>query len=334
MDVAAVTKPTDTPNINSTSEVDVPSGLILTYNICVTYITFIILIVAFPANILIITVLIHEKHRSHSTSVYFLSLALADLFVNFRTFNFWLVRSGMVKYSTDFECQIDKGYPLIGMLASSWTLATISIERMTSVYLPFTIKNVCNVKVARVVVTLIWSVSLCVALFNAWIHRIESDVCVVKTEYRDVFINHIIYLDYFLDSVVPFFIILFNSILTLARMSRRQNHSSTSSKAFGKSITGLVLMINAVFFVTQFPYGIIFIFQQLNEYSSSRPRLDYLEGITLVLKYVNYALNFYIYFLSASKFRQETKSILISCKQRCSKISCCDRSESVNNMPV
>lgn len=294
-----------------------PLSLILTYNICVRYVSFFIWIVAFPSNLLIICILAKKKHGGHSTSVFFLSLALADLFVNFRTFNFWLVRSGLVTYTSDFECQIEKGYPLLGMLASSWTQAVVSVERTVSVCIPFRMKQICNVGVARVLVTVIWIMSLVVALLNASLHRIEENVCVVKEEYRNVFLKHIIYLDYTLDVVVPFFIILFNSVLTLSRVTSRKQSTSTQSKAFGKSITVLVLIINSVFFVTQVPYGIIFILQEINVHAETKVLLFYIEGITLVLKYVNYELNFYIYFLAASKFRKEAKEVFISCKQKC-----------------
>ncbi|XP_045180185.2 adenosine receptor A1-like isoform X3 [Mercenaria mercenaria] len=313
---------------NSSSEVTqtnenlvdlLPTSLVLLYNICVKYLAFMIWIVAVPANILIISILTKKKHRTSSHCVYFLSLAFADLCVNFRTFNFWLVRTNLVTYTSDFECQIEKGYPLLGMLASSWTLATISVERMLSVCIPYRMKNVCTLNVARASVVTIWIVSISMALLNGWFHQMGSVDCEIKNEYHDFFIDHIIYLDYCLDAVVPFFIILFNSVITIVRLRSRKTSSKTVSKAFGKSITILVLIINAVFFITQVPYGIVFVVQQVNLRSISKLRmyyLLYLERILLVLKYVNYALNFYIYFLTASQFRQETREVFISCKER------------------
>ncbi|XP_053382689.1 adenosine receptor A1-like isoform X1 [Mercenaria mercenaria] len=322
--------------INQTNEslVDLlPASLVLIYNICVKYLAFMIWTVAVPANILIVSILTKEKHRTPSTCVYFLSLAFADLCVNFRTFNFWLVRSNLVTYTSDFECQIEKGYPLLGMLASSWTLATISVERMLSVCIPYRMKNVCTVNVARASVVTIWMVSISIALLNGWFHHMGEVNCEIKNEYRDFFIDHIVHLDYCLDVVIPFFVILFNSVITIVRLRSRKTSSKTVPKAFGKSISILVLVISAIFFITQVPYGIVFVVQQVNLRSTSNLRmcyLLYLERILLVLKYVNYALNFYIYFLTASQFRQETKEVFISCKERffafCVRLTkCCNR---------
>ena len=314
--------------INETLVDLLPHSLVYMYHICVTYVTFILFIIAVPSNILIICILTKRKHRSSSTCVYFLSLAFSDLCVNFRTLNFWLVKSKLVTYTSDFECNLDKGYPLLGMLASSWTLATISTERMLSVLIPYRVKNMCTTNIARAVVIIIWCISLIIAVLNGWFHRMGVTHCDLIFEYRDIFINHISYLDYFLDVVIPFFIILINSIITLIRLRYWKTSSHTGSKAFGKSVTGLVLCVNTIFFITQVPYGIVYLVQHVTLYSATDLQmlcLYYLEGILLVLKYVNYTSNFYIYFLTASRFRNETKKILNMFRNRC--ISFCDISK-------
>ncbi|XP_060574875.1 beta-1 adrenergic receptor-like [Ruditapes philippinarum] len=327
-----ITNTTLSFQINENLVVLLPHSLVYFYHFCVTYVTFIIWIIAFPSNILIIIILTKKKQISSSTCVYFLSLACGDLCVNFRTLNFWLVRSKLVTYTTDFECQIEKGYPLLGMLASSWTLATISSERMLCVAIPYKMKDVCTTTLARAVVIVIWSISLIIAIMNGWFYRRGITACDLKYDHRDIFINHIAYLDYFLDVVIPFFIILVNSVITLIRLRYWKTNTHTGPNAFGKSVTVLVLCVNTIFFITQVPYGIVFLVQRATADSASELRmlyLHYLEGILLVLKYVNYSVNFYIYFLTASKFRKETRDVLLLCKNRvltlCSRSKCCQQ---------
>jgi hypothetical protein len=79
------------------------------------------------------------------------------------------------------------------------------------------------------------------------------------------------------------------------------------------SITAMLLTLNAVFFVCTFPIVAFFITRSLiHPYSSLAVEAKMLlfEAISEMFMYTNHAVNFFLYFLSGSNFRRETKALL------------------------
>lgn len=299
----------------------VPTALILVYNICIKYVSFGIWLFAFPANILILLVLMQKKHRGSSINIYFILLAAADLLVNFRTFLYWLEKNNIIAYTHDIECQLSTFYPVFAMVCSSWTLAMISIERMLGVSIPHRVRLICTKTLAKTCVVFIWVIALALGITNAWfsIYSKKSLKCEIEKSKVDIFARYITWLDFIFDMALPFVIILINSIVISCYLATRMRNSA-NTKSFGISISIVVLTINIGFVVTQFPYGVLFLYKQANKYDQSDERwnyLSYIQHIALVLKYLNNGLNFYFYFLTGSKFRRDTKNFFSIKRKYC-----------------
>jgi len=139
--------------------------------------------------------------------------------------------------------------------------------------------------------------------------------------YDQYIFNHIDFAKY---SVLPFIGIIVGNILIVGRMiyakrmARRQLNVDSSNSSQVSQITVMLLGLSLTFLVLNLPISIMIILLHEDfEYSDYQLAwIWFAWSIGQLLMYTNNAVNFYIYCLSGSRYRNEVRALL--CKKHAS----------------
>ncbi|WAR24765.1 NMUR1-like protein, partial [Mya arenaria] len=293
-------------------------------------------------NLLTILVLSRKRSRFSSTATYLAALAVSDLLVLYSG----LLRQWM-KYMYDVDirqltvagCKVNIFLVYFSTQCSSWLLVAVTCERFIGVWLPHRVKQGCTQRTALLVIGVI---VVCITLLNAhFFYGFGNISYVVNGTAREVmcstkythYYNFVTltwpWIDLCFFFLVPFTVLVMGNISIIARvcmskykirnqivpsgLTTRQTQKDKTSH-----LTAMLMTLNVVFFICVSPICIFFI---------SRPywlkyiKTPYDTAIVMLwwavincFMYLNNTLNFVLYFLSGSRFREETK--MLFCGER------------------
>ena len=297
----------------------------------ITY-PFLMLFGAF-GNVMIIV--IHKRAAlTSSMSVFFLTLAASDLVSLCVTcFKVWLMLVFHFNLSSqnDALCKLVLFLIYVSGVLSAWTLVTMTVQRAVCVLFPHRANVLCTVGKSKAIV-------VSMVLFIAAIHshllyglavRMQKGgkKCVILKAYESFFIEIWSWVDMCIFSLLPWLCLaVSNSLLVwklrLSLLEAKLNLGSgqvdrmNDRKKKATSISITLIVVSTAFLLLTFPmsfYQILtFIYWMngsINTVKSSRAAY-YTRQISYPLWYVNSCINFYIYWLTGSKFRREAKQIL------------------------
>ena len=204
-----------------------------------------------------------------------------------------------------------------GFNYSSALLVIISVEKLLALYFPFKTKTICTVRIARRV-SLVTGV-----IFLAW----DSQFVIMGEVATNIFGQKYcdygnVSLDYskllwgilmnFLYCYGPFAIMIFANFaiiykFLMAKFRSRYGNTESTNQALSKSATrgtAMLLTISFSFMILTGPIVLL---------NSIWPEEDYPElafKISIILQYLNHAINGFLYCLSGSRFRNELKKML------------------------
>lgn len=296
-----------------------------------SYMPSLFLILGTVSNTLSVVLFLRSEMRKHSSFVYFAILNIVNLgalYVNcirgVMEFNFGIdIRS----YSL-FICKLHVFLTYFLSHLSSLILSIIGVDRVISVMLLHLAKKVCTPRLAIYV-------TICLVVFNFLLSShflymesgyktvsssiesnqtivIENVICDIRdgTEYH-YFVNNVWKLiDMSMYAFIPFVIMLTSSliiILRIAQQSKRlKNHSkkngSIKETRFNTRTRNLALMlipVNIMFLIFVGP--VVVAIYTYDDLGKDHLALLIVEGLSLC----NFTLNFFIYFATSSKFREE-----------------------------
>ena len=292
-------------------------------------------------NGLIMVVLLRQIKTLSSTAIYLLSLAFSDLMILLLgPVRQWIMYMWYVdvRLLSDAGCKTSLYFTYFSFQLSSWLLVAVTIERVISVVLPHKVKFACTaVKAGSIVLINV----VCLAAFNSHFFYgfgLESDIsnmernrqteCTPLYEDYAVFAYDILpWLDFAIVFGLPFIILLTGNLIIIASLKRRvQKHrrmGATNTTNEGHSLTMLLIMLCAVFFICLTPSHIFFILlpylraaaMELPKQEMLRRRdlLIFIHAIVSCFNYINSTSNFMLYCLSGSRFRTEVRHLL-TCK--------------------
>ncbi|KAL4220637.1 hypothetical protein ACF0H5_021033 [Mactra antiquata] len=274
---------------------------------------FVLIPLGILGNILIIIILMQKKNRQYASSMIFTSLAVSDTII--LVHGIYLYTSSPEK-PTSVECKLSAYFGFTSAQASSMLLAVVASERVLAVTMPHKVKSVFSVKNVRWLIIFIASF-LCI--MNVCI-LLSYDINLMTT---GVFagcdpVGQLLYfmsaiypwIDFCFAFALPFVIIMFSSIVIIARISGNAR-SRRNDKIH--SVTRTLLAANIAFLFTTCPFGIYQIFYPTPP-SDDTKYLLYSGLITL--SQANASLNFFLYFLSGPKFRADFKEFFKCCIPR------------------
>jgi hypothetical protein len=291
------------------------------------YFSLVITILAFFANLIVAAVLLQKKSRNFSTSIFITNLAIADMFVCLSPFEGFLLMHRIVDETySDFDCKFRMFIPKVTYYVSVWMLVFISIERALSVKLPLKVKTIFTLRSSRILVIIVWVLAIAKVSLNVSFVAMQANIAGILGCFMTLSTTPTLYyIDLVLYScfaiLIPYPIILVCTVITISSLLQNKIRKSKSNKTQVKSITITLVIINIVYLVSVAPgvvYEIYTIFWMRLGGFVEWTFVEYYNYIALLniftfMEYLHHALNFFIYFLNGSRFREETIDLLFFC---------------------
>ena len=298
-----------------------------------TYVSPVLVCMCLLGNSLTMIILSRKRNRITSTSVLLTILAISDIVIVLTgIFNNWLVYVWNVdiRATGEIMCKVHVFMTYFSIHLSSGILVLVTFERTLCVISPHKVKLFFKRRNSLLCVACL-GVALSLInghlFYGANILKKNADgemqfVCIPggSPEYQYFLRNAWPWIDLCLSFLIPCVLILTGNILILAYLARRARHCQDLGVVQQKkpSLTLLLHLLTIVFLVSMAPYTIFTILLNYLVDNAEDPyeefsRLINYNRILLILVAFNPTLNFILYFLSGSKFRDEVKA-LVSCK--------------------
>lgn len=293
-------------------------------------------------NILTIIVLTQRRLRKAPTALFLAALAVSDIL----TLNTGLLRQ-WIKYTfqvdiredlTELGCKFHWFIVYVVTQFSSWMLICVTVERVISTFMPHRRTMLCKMTIAYFTVCLI----LCFLIgLNAHylfgygtVYQYTGNetikvMCVTTTVNYDHFIMYAwTWIDMGVFYLVPMLVLLVGNsmiiykVLDSHRRCRQtvvpapnptQNKQDTIQRRKISSLTILLLLVSVLFIVCITPIVVYPAGEPYWKEGASDHKLATMflfETMSNVFMYVNHSVNFILYFLSGSKFRNEVKMLV------------------------
>ncbi len=228
------------------------------------------------------------------------------------TLQFNILIVNISKWSCRFHIYIKNWSAIL----SAWIITFIAIDRCYAVSVPHKHKMLfTRRKISYVLVTFIF---LSFALHSFYLYGLDHllrfvpeanrYVTICTTSEKYILISKIfLWTQLVLFSVIPSFIIIFCNacVIYKACLSNRrwQHGEERSSKLAG--MTGTLMLVSISHFLLSSPVSFTLILFEMDMISDFD--FKFMMNISLVLSEINHAVNFFLYCITGSKFRNEIK---------------------------
>ena len=281
-------------------------------------------------NSITVIVLAKRRNRSSPVSIILLFLSISDIFVLFTGYLtewialLWFIR---LRAINNVACKIHVFFTYFSLMFSSWLLVLITLERAYSVTSPHRAKVVCDRRKTLIVIAILALLLLCLNghfLYGMVIktNKGQNFCFYIYDEYKDFISNAWIWIDFFVTFTVPFVLIAAGNALIIFQMKRhekkrqhlvvvRQN-SDSGPEQNANSITRLLILLSIIFVICSGPSSVINVMlSYLLKTGDDRQDLNllFVRQMAFLFSGLNATLNFFLYILSGSKFREDVKDL-------------------------
>ena len=311
------------------SEAELRAGVLLAQ-----IISPILLIVGTVGNVLSVIVFTRKNMQKSASSKYLLGLSVADLIVLYVCLLREWIRYTFhydVRTTGNWICKLHWWLYYATLDYSVWLLTTVTIVRIMSTSKPFSSQTRCLKRHTTLVL-----VSVCLSSLIINFHFLfgielqyrtgettHDSTCGPGSKNYDIFLNYVWhYVDLCTFSLIPFFILSISNVSIIYRVIskhrkvKRQLAASSVAPKQEKisSMTKLLLVLNFVFIVCTAPICVYLIGMEYWVPPDVPRRIQEEDPwcvVVTMLMYTNNTVNFILYSLSGSKFRQELKRLFI-----------------------
>ena len=295
------------------------------------YIPPFILLFGVTGNILAALVMSMRRMRKSPSGLYIRGIAVADTLVLLIGFTPEWVRSLInvdITRINEWICKSRKFIFYGSGDISVWLLTAFTIDRFIAVCFPLHKKHLCTHKRIRIITVIILVIGVLVNLHLFWTVGIEyeykngnatiKDKCGHPSPAIKYFSRNIrpwMVLVYY--NILPFSIILFCNIAIIRiimRMRSRDVGKKQVDVKKGKqqfsNLTAMAVSISFALLLLTTPGIIIYsVKPKIQKDGYSQAVYSLVKAIGDLLMYTNHSINFYLYCLTGTKFRQELKSM-------------------------
>jgi hypothetical protein len=288
----------------------------------VKYISPLILIIGTIFNCATIFTVTSGKLGNISTRILFVNLAVWDTAVLYAgVINFWLadVFDIHMRYISVFVCRFQNFLLFVAFDCSSWGVLLLTIERFICVRFPLKARSFCTKKHTYYLLCfIVILMSFINSHFLIFFELNEAGICTYSDgPYADFFLGPWYYIDLIVYTGIPFLGITFCNVHITSQIfgSKRKRQALQDSKVDKEnkdviSIATILLVVSTVFIFLTLPvqiyYIIVYSVDYNRYYGSSRhtwARLNLIFYSAILLSYLNNAMNFILYCLSGTQFR-------------------------------
>ncbi len=261
-------------------------------------------------NLLSATVMLRQKLRKRTTSLYLFVLAVVDTVVLYtglmeqwirKLFGIAILNANIV------TCLSFRFVVCLAIDVEAWILVCVAVERMVAVFWPHKANQMFTRAFA---VRQIAIIGVILAVPNShfyWTFTLVNGRCIPKDGYKHLIGTIFPWIDLCLACLIPFLIMLVANSSIAAKLIRA-NHVRKTKLNVGKdkkltSMTAILFSITATFLLTTAP---VTVFLYVIKYSKQGiAQYELLWTSLSLLFYANYSVNFLLYCASGSRFRRE-----------------------------
>ena len=274
-----------------------------------------------------------KKLRSKSTSVFLIGLAIVDtVLLNVGLLPWWVEQmTGVnIRLLSQAACKLHVLFTYAPIQCSAWILVVVTIERVISVFLPLKSRVIITRRRACISLVLVLLVVIGLNLSLVWCYNLQVQPngilkCKpgpekIKSEFN---FKYYVWIDSFVASYIPSFVMSICNIAIIIKLvkSRLRRRSTMNVKIDDSSnlssMTAMLLTLNFTFLMTTSPIVIFlahidYFYGDNSPHAVSKANLAY--TVVTQLSYLNSALNFFLYCLSGSTFRENLRLLFCSCR--------------------
>ena len=275
-------------------------------------------------NSLIITVITCGSLMK--TSVFMILLLILAIADNTTLF-FLILRNNEIYYFLPFSqssnvCGVLRFFRYTSAAMSSWIVVLISAERFIAVFYPFKVHIYCTrgkTAIATVgIFVMLVIIHLPIIFGSTTFMKGNRHICgrIKSVSLLETLFTLFVVLVY---SVIPFCLIAVSNIQIVRKIIQQRQFTAQhqKNKSSDKSnVLFMLLAVSLIFIVTTLPQGICHILTSLSRYTTSifMPTCNLDVNLAKKIWIVNHCVNFLLYCLTGSVFRQTLVHLL-----RCSK---------------
>ena len=341
MDMDSLTTLID--NVTTPAPVKVPGSYYLTIRDIYFVFNGIIVCSGFLFNTIALLVFISSSTLRHTTTAHYLiALSIADsTYLSGDLFR-WLaskshsfeevVKDTDVINQHDVLCKLMYVIRYAAMVCSSWITVAITTERFLTIKFPLRIGRISTPRIAKIAIFSITVFSISMCIFTVWclkvypVSQTGHDACQLDLDKLNLFKTMYWVSIRAMTLIVPSVIVTILTICIICLLKQRgktqsQLQASTTSKAAEKrnalerQLTIMLVAVAITFVILRLPYTVIWeinqykktIWQPLDPWLSYRIYVAY--RLTDLLAMSNYAINFFLYFMCGSTFRNKLKKL-------------------------
>ncbi|VDH99107.1 Hypothetical predicted protein [Mytilus galloprovincialis] len=239
-----------------------------------------------------------------------------------------------IRATSSAACKIHIWILYSSMDYSAWILIAVTIERVLLLWFPNKMQCVCTKKVAMLVLISIASFLLLVNSHILYGYELSTGKTAnhchyVSKSYLQFWISSWPSIDLVIFCIIPGSFLVVGNILIFVKVlisrraiNRQVSTYSTSSQQRGdskfSSMTAMLIAVNCVFLVCNIPSRAFMIENTSWSFDTcghNYAKMSLLWCIFNLLMYVNNSVNFLLYIISGSRFRNEIKEIFKRRKQ-------------------
>jgi hypothetical protein len=282
-------------------------------------------------NVLSIIVLLRLARKGATMSIYLVALAASDIVVLWNgCFPLWLSKLGVTHFALLHitVCKVSVFAQSLFTHMSSWLQVTVTIARMMAVCSPFKVQFRCVPKLSVAVIA-----SLLCVLTGLNLHfffemdyiQPRSKIICWGTGYHYYFLQNIWpWIDMAVYALAPAIILTVGTIcirvkvVSSQKLTQRQPNP-VNSKSVPKvvtrqidknaAMTAMLITINVVFVLCITPICVFLIINTFVVFTYSVELWWWVFFISQMLTFLNHSINFLLYSISGSRFREELKSL-------------------------
>ncbi|XP_076464675.1 uncharacterized protein LOC143296541 [Babylonia areolata] len=268
-------------------------------------------------------------------SVFFSALAVSDLVVLYTGL---LRRWVLSLWSLDFRqlhdvmCRVHMFLVYLSGMMSSWYLVAMTMQRVVSVLWPHRVALLCTRRKSQITVLLMvaTTVALNAHILVTYTLSTDGDTSTAQCRYIDnahlQYYDEFIYpwLDLVFTSFLPSLLLLlgnsalaaslYHSVRQARQMSSRADTTTTTTrKKAASSLTVTLMCVSVTFLCLTLPVCLYLITYSYLDVSDAyyEAWLELVWVVVSLLWYCNYAINFYLYCLTGTKFRAQCRRLLL-----------------------
>ncbi|XP_064650083.1 cysteinyl leukotriene receptor 1-like [Lineus longissimus] len=292
-----------------------------------SYLTPILVIFGVINNLLVLVVMSLPQYRKHVSCLYLRALAVFDI-INLLGIGTVLTKNVMVamiaRYGDPF-CAALSFCSYFSPNASSWVIIAITFTRFVAVMFPLKAHLITTFKAANIYIA-VTVIAFCVwaspSLVFSKAPKGESTRAFRCVLLIPVSVNASYEMAHsILALMLPFFVLLVLNLSIMNKMNRRNKSvermtvSATDTKE-ERSVIVMVFGVTIAFLVLVLPYVIqtivwqvLLAYKELNPYQIKQRNFSY--TMASMFYATNCSINFFLYFITCRKFRQDFKSVIL-----------------------